>query len=287
MTKYITFIIVLLSISVGVSSMPLSEVRFHNEQSDTIRINDLLTKGMSTRSSSAETIVSLGREFLGTPYVAATLEDSIERLTVNLDELDCTTYIETIMALALTLEEGRTSWRDFLYNLERLRYRGGSVDGYGSRLHYVSDWVVDNVHRGTFREVTNQIPQHDYVVKTLDYMSSHRDSYPQLADSLQFERIKNLEIGYRSHRFPYIKKERINNKPVKEALREGDIVAITTRTPGLDVSHFGIIVMEKGVPHLMHASSAAKEVVIDKLPLFDMLRRNKTATGLRVFRLNN
>jgi len=273
--------------SAAVSAMPLSEVRFHNETSDTLRINDLLSKGLENRTSPNATIATLGREFIGTPYVAATLEAPEERLTVNIDELDCTTYIETVMALALTIDEGRTSWRDFLYNLERLRYRNGTVDGYGSRLHYVSDWVVDNVHRGTFREVTNQIPQHDYQVKTLDYMSSHRDDYPQLADSVQFERIKSMEIGYRSHRFPYIKKGRLDNKPVKNALREGDIVAVTTRTPGLDVSHFGIIVMEKGVPYLMHASSTAKEVVIDKQSLFDMLRRSKTATGIRVFRLND
>lgn len=269
------------------SSMPISEVRFHNEASDTLRLNELLSKGATVKDSDEERIAALGREFIGTKYVASTLEDSVERLTVNLDELDCTTYIETVMALALTLNEGRRSWRDFLYNLERLRYRNGTLDGYGSRLHYVSDWVVDNVHRGTFKEVTNQIPQHEYAVKTIDYMSSHKDQYPQLTDSAQLERIKNVEIGYRSHRFPYIKREKLNNKQVKEALRTGDIVALTSRVPGLDVGHFGIIIMEKGVPYLMHASSTAKEVVIDKVPLFDMLRRSKTLNGIRVFRLNN
>ncbi len=273
--------------AITATAMPVAEVRFHNEASDTIKLNALLSKGSTLKESPGEIIAVLGREFIGTPYTASTLEDSVERLTINLDELDCTTYIETVMALALTIEEGRTSWRDFLYNLERLRYRGGNLDGYSSRLHYVSDWVVDNVHRGTFKEVTNQIPQHDYAVKTIDYMSSHRDQYPQLADPAQFERIKNVEIGYRSHRFPYIKRERLNNKPVKEALRNGDIVALTSRTPGLDVGHFGIIIIENGTPLLMHASSAEKKVVIDKLPLFDYLRRSKTLTGIRVFRLNN
>lgn len=285
MKRYLSCL--LIAYSVTASAISLAEVKFNNETTDTIRINALLTKGAAIKGSSAERIAALGRELIGTHYEASTLEDSVERLTVNLDGLDCTTYIEDVMALALTLDEGRTSWRDFLYNLERLRYRNGTAGDYGSRLHYVSDWVVDNVHRGTFREVTNQIPQHDYAVKTLDYMTSHRDQYPQMADPTQFERIKNMEIGYRSHRFPFIKRERLNNKPVKEALREGDIVAITTRTPGLDVGHFGIIVMDKGVPYLMHASSTAKEVVIDKLPLFDMLRRSKTFTGIRVFRLNN
>jgi hypothetical protein len=266
--------------------MPIAQVRFHDEANDTIRINTLLSKGANVKGSSEDCIAALGREFIGTPYVASTLEDSVERLTVNLDELDCTTYIETVMALTLTINEGRSSWRDFLYNLERLRYRNGTIDGYSSRLHYVSDWVVDNVHRGIFSEVTTQIPQHDYIVKTLDYMTSHRDQYPQLADSAQYERIKNVEVGYRSHRFPYIKRERLNNKPVKGELRSGDIIAIVTRTAGLDVSHFGIVIVDNGTPYLMHASSTAKSVVIDKTPLFDMLRRSRTAIGIRVFRIS-
>lgn len=268
------------------SAMPIAQVRFHDEANDTIRINTLLSKGANVKGSSEDCIAALGREFIGTPYVASTLEDSVERLTVNLDELDCTTYIETVMALTLTINEGRSSWRDFLYNLERLRYRNGTIDGYSSRLHYVSDWVVDNVHRGIFSEVTTQIPQHDYIVKTLDYMTSHRDQYPQLADSAQYERIKNVEVGYRSHRFPYIKRERLNNKPVKGELRSGDIIAIVTRTAGLDVSHFGIVIVDNGTPYLMHASSTAKSVVIDKTPLFDMLRRSRTAIGIRVFRIS-
>lgn len=285
MKRYISCLFI--ACAMAASSMPISEVRFHNEASDTLRLNELLSKGAAVKGSNEERIAALGREFIGTKYVASTLEDSIERLTVNLDELDCTTYIETVMALALTLDEGRRSWRDFLYNLERLRYRNGTLDGYGSRLHYVSDWVVDNVHRGTFKEVTNQIPQHEYAVKTIDYMSSHSDQYPQLTDSTQLERIKNIEIGYRSHRFPYIKKEKLNNKPVKEALHTGDIVALTSRVSGLDVGHFGIIIIDKGIPYLMHASSKEKQVIIDKLPLYDLLRRSKTLNGIRVFRLNN
>src|SRR5689334_20120832 len=47
-----------------------------------------------------------GKSFLGTPYVAQTLEaplpaGSDEALVVNLQGLDCTTFVETTMALAL------------------------------------------------------------------------------------------------------------------------------------------------------------------------------------------
>jgi hypothetical protein len=75
-------------------------------------------------------------------------------------------------------------------------------------------------------------------------------------------------------------------KDVLSELKEGDVVLITTKTPGLDVQHMGILIMENGQPYLMHASSAAGAVIIDKTPLTDYLRRNRTATGIRVLRLN-
>ena len=48
--------------------------------------------------------------------------------------------------------ENRKSWRDFIYNLKRMRYRSGEINGYPSRLHYVSDWIVDNRFRGNFAD---------------------------------------------------------------------------------------------------------------------------------------
>ena len=59
--------------------------------------------------------------------MASTLEnaDGEEQLTVNLDELDCTTFVDVILSLAYTAGQHRTSWRDFTSNLERLRYRSG------------------------------------------------------------------------------------------------------------------------------------------------------------------
>lgn len=41
--------------------------------------------------------------FRGTPYVASTLEKEPEGLVVNLRELDCTTFAETVLALSRTL----------------------------------------------------------------------------------------------------------------------------------------------------------------------------------------
>lgn len=258
-----------------------AEVRFHNEAADTTLITNILVEVHDMKPGSPEAVVAeVGRRFLGTPYVAGTLEGESELLTVNMSEMDCTTYVETALALAMTIDEHRLSWRDFINNLEQIRYRGGRVNGYPSRLHYVSDWIVDNSHRGNLVEVTDRVGRADSQVKTIDFMSRNRSSYPALADSANYAGIKNAEVGYRSHKYSYIKGTNVNSAQ----LREGDVVALTTSKPSLDVTHMGIVVMVNGKPHLMHASSKEKKVVIDQLPLEDYMRRNRTQ-GVRVIRL--
>lgn len=199
--------------------------------------------------------------------------------------MDCTTFIETVVTIAYTAGERRNSWRDYVHNLEKIRYRNGSISDYASRLHYFSDWVVDNTHRGTIKEYTTRMPENDWMVKTLDFISQNRDLYPALSDSIQYERIKSCEIGYRNHRFPYIKAGRLLSKPFMAALKDGDIVALTTKKPGLDVTHLGIIVKKDGIPYLLHASSKHGKVIVDDLPLNDYIKRS-SATGIRIIRLN-
>lgn len=260
-----------------------AEVRFHNEGSDTTKITQVLMELDKIKVPDGQTLVAAAGEFfMDAPYVSGTLEGKPEQLTVNTEELDCTTFVETALALAMTINDHRSSWRDYISNLESIRYRGGHVDGYPSRLHYVSDWIVDNTHRGNLKEVTDRVGRADSQIKTLDYMSQHRDAYPALADSAAYEGIKRSEMGYRSHKFSYIKAANVGGA----ALREGDVVALVTNTKGLDVSHLGIIKMIDGVAHLMHASSKLKKVAIDPLPLTDYMRRNRTP-GLRIIRLAN
>ena len=259
-----------------------SEAVFHNEATDTVRINNLLIEAVKIKDPQ-ERVAFIGKQFIDTPYVGGTLEGDKEELRVNIDELDCTTFIDNVLAIAYTAGEGRSSWRDFIYNLENMRYRAGEMNGYSSRLHYFSDWVVDNVHRGNVKEYTSHIPGCSWEIKTIDFMTQNRDKYPALQDSLEYERMKNAEIGYRSHRFPYIKSSRIN-KVINGELKEGDVVALTTKIPGLDVTHMGIIIKRDGIPHLLHASSKKGKVIIDDLSLTDYLKKNG-GTGFRVIRL--
>lgn len=286
--KKILLLILGLITSVTCYSITLDNVKFYNETTDTTKItqilNDAIDKNFTTPN---ERIGYIARLFLGCPYVAHTLEGDQESLIVNIDQLDCTTFVETVIAMAYTIGEGRTSWRDYIHNLERIRYRNGKLNGYTSRLHYISDWIINNSHRGNITEVTNEFPGVSYNIKTIDFMTSHRESYKSLSDDSEFEKMKNIEIGYHNHKFPYIKSSKVKNKDISTKLMDGDIIALTTHTKGLDVSHMGLIAIINGTPHLMHASMKAMKVIIDPLPLHKYLNNSKSLTGIRVIRLNH
>ncbi len=278
--------------SVGLSFLGLmpvsSQTVFHNEGADTTRINNMLIDVLAARPASpGDAVVMFADYFIDTPYVGGTLEGEPEALRVNLDELDCTTFAETLMALAATVTEKRSSWRDFTYNLRNIRYRDGKINGYPSRLHYIADWAVDNIHRGNFKDVTTQFPHFGYVVKTIDFMSANASKYPALADSANFAQIKRVEIPYRRHRFPYLKTRDLALKDVKAEFRDGDVVAFTSTVNNLDVSHMGVIKVRDGEPYVIHASSSAGKVVMSDVPIDKFVKRNRNFTGVRVFRLNS
>ena len=285
MKKDILFALALSFASLSAFAIAPSDMRFHCNN-DTLKINELLRKGAECGKNNANELVAFyAKQLLGTPYVAHTLESNREWLTINIDELDCTTFVETLYALTRATLDMRRSWRDFACNIESIRYRNGELGDYSSRLHYVSDWIANNSHRGNIREVTAEIDGAKYEIKTINFMTANRDKYPQLADSAMFAKIKNFEIGYRMHRYPYLKKEWIDSKKTAAGLKNGDFVALISKTEGLDVSHMGIIIKEGNSFKLLHASSKEKKVVLEKDDLKETLRRNRSCTGIRIIRI--
>lgn len=263
----------------------MAQMRFHCD-GDTVLINQLLMKGYESGLSDANALIEFyARQLLGTPYVAHTLEGDQEMLTINIHELDCLTFIETLYSLTRATLNRRYSWRDFAANIENIRYRGGEMGDYSSRIHYISEWIIDNHIRGNLVEITSDLPHVDYMIKNIDYMTHHTDSYRQLKnDSVMVEKIRRYEL--RRHRFPYVKRSWLNDKAVKAALRSGDFVSLVTKTEGLDVSHNGIIIVDdKGDPYLLDASMSGGKVMLEGKPLFKYLERSKTNIGIRVFRM--
>ena len=243
-----------------------------------IEIDGLLEKDLG------QTIVAVGKTFIGTPYVAKTLEiGETETLVVNLHGLDCTTFVENVLAFSLLLKEEKTDFDSFTNKLKTIRYKDGRLDGYASRLHYFSEWIANNEKKGLIQDITAVIGGRE-ITKKINFMSGHRDLYPFLKDDTNFEKIKASENFLNDQAICILPQEEIEaNEPM---IQSGDIIALTTSIKGLDITHTGIATMEAdGRIHLLHASSSG-EVKVSELPLVDYLKKISKNTGIMVARVN-
>lgn len=249
---------------------------------DSIRIEEILQR--STGKNACERVIAIANEFIGEKYVGGTLEQGVEEpLFISCTELDCTTFVELVLAIAKTAHDGSCSFGDTCSNLESIRYRNGKNSGYASRLHYISWWITDSAKTGIIEDVTPQISKEKQLLD-LNFMSTHSGSYPMLADNPELvTEIEKLEIPYRSIDVNYIPKEEVEHTG-HENIKAGDIIAITTSIPGLDVAHLGFAYYNNGTLCLLHASSGKGNVIKDTTPLRDYLMNNKRHTGIRVFR---
>lgn len=251
---------------------------------DSIRIEKALEH--SVNCSEQDCVSESALLFLGLPYVASTLDScNIEKIVINTREYDCTTFVETVAAIAITAEKGCRNFSDFCHTLQSLRYRNGICDGYHSRLHYISQWITDSAKRGIIEEITGD--SHTATQRlNLNFMSSHPASYKQLKEnpSLVAE-IEKFEQPFRDVDIKYIPKSALNGGPTQLGIENGDILALVTSIKGLDVTHVGFARWINGRLHLVHASSGKGAIIIDEQTLYDYMRTKKSSLGVRVFRV--
>lgn len=230
------------------------------------------------------------RAFIGVPYIAHTLEvNDSEQLVVNTRELDCTTLVENVTALTLCVKQEVYTFKNFIENLTAIRYRKGIIDGYASRLHYFTEWIVDNTEKGLVCEV--QSPQSVFkAVQTINigFMSAHPEYYKHLKNNPELvSEIKALEKAVNGMAFRYIPKNAIpNTKALRNAVHDGDIIAITCKKAGLDIAHLGFAVWHKDGLHLLNASMIHKKVVEEPMLLSKYLSQHPSHTGIRIIRIS-
>lgn len=229
-----------------------------------------------------EAVARLGRTFVGATYTPGTLDpEGPERLVVNLTELDCVTLVESVLAMARVLRNGEPDFDAFRRELARIRYRGGEMEGYPSRLHYFSEWIRDNEQKGIVRDLTAELGG---VVEPdpIDFMTEHRDAYWQLADDGVFRAIGAIE-----DRLNRLERRRVPQERIAEVaprIRNGDVIAATSSLQGLDVAHTGFALWVEGRLHLLHAPLVGKTVEISELPLADRILGIDAQDGIMVAR---
>ena len=237
-------------------------------------------------------IARLGETFVGTTYTPGTLEaPGPEHVVIDLREFDCVTFIENMLALTRFIRQDgvkalaarAAAEARYASYLEELRYRGGRLAGYPSRLHYFSEWLSDNARRGKLELLTRElggVPDSE----PFSFMSSHASAYRQMAEPGVAEEIRAMEqrLNAALPRW-YIPEDRI--AAIAARIHDGDVIAATSTLPGLDVAHTGIALWQNGELHLLHAPLVGKSVEISAVPLAQRIRDIRTQDGIMVARV--
>ena len=249
-----------------------------------------VAQGADTFTNFGDLVARIGERFVGTPYEPHTLElPGPERLVINLEALDCVTFVENVLVLARLAWAHPTGLNDdpdrfqaaYRDELTRLRYRGGVLDGYASRLHYFSEWIADNEALGLVHAISRELGG----VKDpspIDFMSIHPNAYRQLADPVVVAAIARMEARLGEVERYYVPEAEI--AAAAHEVRDGDIIAATSTVEGLDIAHTGIALWRDGVLRLLHAPLVGSHVQIGEGSLAERIGRIGGQDGIMVAR---
>ena len=256
------------------------------QANDSIRVEKWLKEAASLPKDSCRTL-HFAKQMLGVPYVAGTLDgNEEEQLVVRTDALDCTTFVETVLAFCIADKRGERDFEGFKKALTDVRYRDGILNGYTSRLHYFSDWIRNNEQMGFVKECTSETACAQPKELWLDFMTTHVDSYlPMKKDASLVEEMAAQEKNWQGTVVSYIPKEKLDLSSDELKIKDGDVLALVTNIKGLDIVHVGFAFWREGKLHLLHASSSAKKVIEDPKTQYESSKNTKAHIGVRAIRV--
>ena len=200
--------------------------------------------------------MQLARRFLDYPFKGFSLDGGPkEQLVLDLTNFDCLLFVEQLLALSNsrkvdTQDEGVER---FTQHVRRLRYVDGEVD-YCRRQHYFSRWAEAAERNGYVVNLTPFLPGASSRTVALNFMSNHIKSYKPMQLARNRQCITELEKDLVLQQ-AYVPLAALPG--VLPSLRSGDIFALVTKVPGLDVTHVGFLERHDGVLDAIHAAEGA------------------------------
>jgi hypothetical protein len=166
-------------------------------------------------------------------------------------QYDCTTYVETVGALARSREG-----TDLADQIIAIRYKNGKI-AYDTRNHFPeADWIPNNENSGVLRDITVKVARRAgfmaaFAHKDVDrvaWLKSHRPERAVATADASSDQTVTV-------RLPYIPLDRMLD--ALEHLPQGTVLNIVRenndRFPNI-VTHQGFLVWKNGVAYFRHAS---------------------------------
>lgn len=222
--------------------------------------------------------------FKGLPYGSGNVSCPAEKTLVNFNSFNCVTLVESYWAMSYTLflhfsgkvPKSVSPFTVFVRCLNRIRYFGGENCGMDYRIHYFTQQMEELDRAGLVFNVgmANGVPYK----KKINYITENEELYGDLASSRRQKSLERILTSTPKYYYPLSKRNLYF--PMAQ---DGDIISFTSKTPGLDVSHCGVITVEDGKPKLTHASGLTERVVLAQ-DLERYIRSRTKINGFFVYR---
>ncbi|MFT6268860.1 MAG: hypothetical protein ACJAVV_001675 [Alphaproteobacteria bacterium] len=192
---YVKYLILLSLFALGCDSsqpqLPISHLQNANSDHQFAQTEDTIERLIYQAQdlNQSERVAFFSKEFLETPYADGPLGDGDPNgydsdPLYRFDLFDCTTYVETIMALSLAED-----FSDFEQIIDAIRYRNGKVS-YVTRNHFSSlDWIPNNKTAGFIENITNLVSEPHWATTTINKVAWYEKLHQQELDSFLSEAI--------------------------------------------------------------------------------------------------
>jgi hypothetical protein len=225
-------------------------------------------------------LMRTARAQLGAPYSLA--QTSGEAPRCDLASFNCVTLVESALAAARCIWIRERTAGCFADELTNIRYRDGEEAGEAARLYYLSDWLEDVERRGLAESLTAALGGRA-VQQRFFHLTQTAQGNPAPPDAAVLAAVWRTEVELSARRHWLLPRDQI--KASLPQLRDGDIIAIDRRIPGLLGGHRGIVMHDaRGRVQLLHASSRQGRVVTTRADLAAYVDRFARSRGIVVAR---
>jgi len=265
---------------------------------------------LGTETQTSQRMELASQRFLGLPYgFGGPLGEGPEGRydqdpLFRFDTFDCTTFVETIISLALSKDQPH-----FELSMHQIRYENGEID-FLKRNHFPSlQWIPYNVQNGLLLEINEEIaPQSERleakaIINLPGWLKKLKITDIQVPNASDFEKLalvqelNNLASEYAPQlaTLDYIPLTYfLRNPDYLKSIPHGAIVNFVrpnwdlTEVLGthMNVSHQGLLFWHENVLYLRHAGVGEKKV--SEIPFLDYLKRfenHPTLKGVHFMKL--
>ncbi len=230
--------------------------------------------------------------FLGLPYVAGPLGEGPNGKVdkdplIRFDAFDCTTYVETVMALAFAASDADDA--DLIYTLNQIRYSNG-LPSFVTRNHFTSvDWNPHLEKLGIAKDITLDL-----------YLGMSNIRQADIDKQAWFKKYHNVDVSIQKQTatmFYLPKKKILANPKILDRIPNASIINIVRENwlpkdfvTDLAVAHQGIAIRKNGVLMFRNASSRKSVMKVVEEPLVDFLKRvkdNDTWVGINILEIKD